>query len=673
MKKRRWLIWILIFSFSSCFALTSPQLRCLEVADNGNVTLHWLAPTDMSGFLRYEVFYSNDLSAPFTQIDVIANSSTVNYLHAGANANGQNCYYYITSISSTSTFFSDTLATIEFYLTNPGNGTALLNWSPPRTPLLATHNTTYDIYKEFPTTVWQHRGTAPALMFRDTIDVCDAAIGYRVELSDASGCKNVSRIMSGQFSDMIPPAITSLDSVSVDINSRQIILGWSASQSSDAVAYIIYYDDDNLWIPLDTLYGIHNTFWIDTLHNPVSATHRYRIAVLDSCWNSSPMSTAQRTMQLSSTYDRCSRQAFLTWTPYENMRDNLEKYEIYFSINEGPILYDGYSDASVRSYTFENLIPENDYCFFVKAVNQAGNITASSTQSCFTYAVQDNNDFAYIRSVSVTDDDEIEIIIFTGTTVNFEGVVLYKREENDTAFKQLTFLDYKGSNTYIFLDKDVKVNYRTYYYKAVIKNDCLMETVESNISHNMILTTSTFNYANFLNWTDYENWNGSVGNYVIQRKDEMNTRYEEVGSTLRDVTRFEDNVINFPKSGDRFIYRIEAQENGPNEYGFNDISYSNKVVAYQEPIVYIPNAFRPKGGITRIFKPATSFVPVKDYGFYIYSREGTLIFETHDPEEGWNGQENDDFVQGAVYIYKIQFSFGREDYYENIGTVTVIR
>ena len=673
MMKKILLIGLFLTTFLTGFSLTSPQLRCLEVADNGNVTLHWLTPTDISGFVQYEIFYTTNLAAPFTQIATIANSSVTQYLHSGANADGQNCYYYVTAISAYSTFFSDTLATIELYLSNPGNGIAILNWSPPITPPLPTYNVNYNVNKEFPFLVWQYAGHTSALSFRDTIDVCNATIGYRIELSDASGCRNVSRRVTDIFSDMTPPNISPLDSVSVDLTSGNIVLGWSPSPASDAIAYIIYYEDANLWVPIDTLYGLNNNFWTDYDHDPNTAIHRYRIAVLDSCLNSSPMSPAQKNMQITSTYDRCGRKAFLSWTPYENMTGGLEKYEIYYTVDSGNVLYAGYTDASTHNFTFENLIPESTYCFFVKAVNQQGAITASSTSFCFLYAVQDNNDFVYIRSVSVTEDETIAIKVYTGSTTGFAGVHLYRSVDSATAFEHLDFLNYNGTDTYTFVDPDVKVHYQTYHYKAVIENDCFMETAESNIAHNILLMVKTENYVNFLNWSDYDGWNGYVDFYSIQRKDEVNTSYQEVGTTVLGITRHDDNVINNPRSGNQFIYRIEATENGPNAYGFNDISYSNEVIAYQTPLVYIPNAFRPKGGITKIFKPVNSFVSTTDYSFFIFSREGTLIFETHDPEEGWNGQDANDFVQGGVYIYKVQFSYGKDEYFESIGCVTVIR
>ncbi|HHU46615.1 MAG TPA: hypothetical protein GXZ40_01810 [Bacteroidales bacterium] len=670
--KRTVLVFIFFLTILFAHALNSPQLRCLEVDNNGDVTLHWLIPTDISDFVRYEIFYSNSLTAPFSQIAILNNSNTTDYFHAGANANGQNCYYYVAAISSFSTYFSDTLATIELYLTNTGNGIALLNWSPPISPRLPTYNSSYDINKEFPFNVWNYAGSSPALSFRDTIDVCSATISYRVELSDSSGCKNISRKIGDIFQDMVPPAIPQLDSVSVNAN-NQIVLGWSPSTSSDANAYIIYYFDDNLWVPLDTLYGIHNTFWVDSLHDPTQQIHRFRIATLDSCLNSSPMSLQQRNMQLAATYDRCARTAYLSWSPYDNMTGGLAKYEIYYSIDSSQFLYAGSTDASVRNYTFEDLIPESHYCFIVKAVNQSENIRASSTEYCFTYHVQDARDFVYIRSVSVTPDEQIKIKVFTGDTPAFVRVHLYRSADSLGNFLHHASLSYNGTDSYTFYDSDVKVRYKTYYYKAVIENDCYMETAESAIVHNIVLQIKSENYINFLQWNNYLGWQDGVDMYSIQRKDEVDPFYVEVGTTPTGITNKSDNVINIRQSGDRFYYKVLAVENGPNEYGFIDSSYSNEVIAYQNPIIYIPNAFRPKGGITQIFKPVCSFITITDYSFFIYSREGTILFETHDPQEGWDGKNKEGYVQGGVYIYKVQFSYGKDEYYETVGHVTVIR
>ena len=79
------------------------------------------------------------------------------------------------------------------------------------------------------------------------------------------------------------------------------------------------------------------------------------------------------------------------------------------------------------------------------------------------------------------------------------------------------------------------------------------------------------------------------------------------------------------------------------------------MIAYQNPIIYIPNAFRPKGGITQIFKPVCSFITITDYSFFIYSREGTILFETHDPQEGWDGKNKEDTFKAEYIFTKYNF------------------
>jgi hypothetical protein len=69
-----------------------------------------------------------------------------------------------------------------------------------------------------------------------------------------------------------------------------------------------------------------------------------------------------------------------------------------------------------------------------------------------------------------------------------------------------------------------------------------METAESNIAHNILLMAKTENYVNFLNWSDYDGWNGSVDFYSIQRKDEVNTVLSgSLGHNCsRRITRHDD-------------------------------------------------------------------------------------------------------------------------------------
>jgi len=87
--------------------------------------------------------------------------------------------------------------------------------------------------------------------------------------------------------------------------------------------------------------------------------------------------------------------------------------------------------------------------------------------------------------------------------------------------------------------------------------------------------------------------------------------------------------------------------------------------------MYFPNAFKP-GGYTSVFKAVTRFFSGTAYSFQIYNRWGQLIFETNDPEEGWNGKYNGNTVEQGVYIYHLTYVdvYGKSIAFR--GTVTVL-
>jgi gliding motility-associated-like protein len=96
-------------------------------------------------------------------------------------------------------------------------------------------------------------------------------------------------------------------------------------------------------------------------------------------------------------------------------------------------------------------------------------------------------------------------------------------------------------------------------------------------------------------------------------------------------------------------YRITSTGNCPNED-----SLANKLV------YFIPNTFTPNGDeINNIFTPVfSSGIDPQDFWMLIYDRWGNVIFESHDPNRGWNGKlgENGDVVTEGIYNWKIFFT-----------------
>lgn len=89
-----------------------------------------------------------------------------------------------------------------------------------------------------------------------------------------------------------------------------------------------------------------------------------------------------------------------------------------------------------------------------------------------------------------------------------------------------------------------------------------------------------------------------------------------------------------------------------------------------------PNAFTPNGdGRNEVFKGIVLGVALDDFRLSIYDRWGKLIFETNDPDEGWNGKYRNsgaDLPPG-VYMYKVDFKNPFCDQEPKPGFATLVR
>ena len=671
MKRFFLLVWM-VTALMSVRAIDPPQLRCMAVDATGAVTLSWVMPANTAGFAYYEIFYSLN-GTTFTSVGQVNTVTTTTFVHTTADAiNNARCYYYVVAVAGSQSASSDTLAPIELYLTN-GNGTAVLNWDAPSAPPLPTYSGVYDIVREYPATVWNTIGTTPALVYRDVIDVCEATIGYRVELADASGCRNVSRPLYDVFFDRTAPDIPQLDSVSVDFQTSRIRLGWERSGNEDVFAYIIYHLENGLWVPIDTVWDIDNNSWED-LANSSDVQHQYRIAALDSCMNSSPMSDSQHNILCNATYDLCRREAYISWDEYENLPPDIESYRVFFSENGGALQLAGEVPANVHNFTMQQLVPQSSYRVIVRAVNLGGNITASSYKCSFVFNSADNNDFAYIRYVTVVDNAKIEVKVSTGTTVSFSKVHLYRSVGDDQHFAPFASQFNNGTDTYVFEDENVQVDRQVYYYRATVENDCNVETYTSNVAHNILLEGESFRNSrdNRLQWSLYGDWAGGTDHYELYRKTEMRGAYVSVGGNMGSTT-YTDDVTELRREGEKFSYYVEAYES-MDPYGFMETSRSNTVELKQLPVTYIPNAFCPTHPtMNNVFLPVNSFVTLENYHMYIFNREGNMLFHSNYPDMGWDGTYNGKILPMGCYVYKITYTYGSDGVYEAVGTVTLVR
>lgn len=91
---------------------------------------------------------------------------------------------------------------------------------------------------------------------------------------------------------------------------------------------------------------------------------------------------------------------------------------------------------------------------------------------------------------------------------------------------------------------------------------------------------------------------------------------------------------------------------------------------------FLPNAFTPNGdGLNEAYKGVGLLVGATNFKMTLWNRWGEMIFETNDPEEGWNGKK---FNNGAdspngVYVVVVTFKGPRGEPFEFKTFATLIR
>ncbi len=682
MKRLLYILSLLLTAYTS-YCYEPPTLQCLQLNNATTLRVTWSNSSDCDHFVAYQFYVNNNLcenytpTGNFTLCDYGGRDITV------AEATSYACY--IKALDEDGNLWqSNTLQMPNLQVTaSTDSAYAYLSWESPSSDVLdnTTWGSTFQIFKkhyyeaEFPV---QPFATVPNTVtsFTDTADVCYNENSYRVSISNRyligedlyNTCPFYTTIGTIFLVDRTQPHTPVLDSVTVE-EDNSVALGFHAPDSS-MFGYIVYYEGDNGWIAIDTIFN--TTYWVD----PNGDERCYRIAVLDSCNNCSPMNTDQQcnlNLYVNGT-DACNKSASISWSTYPNLSGGIGEYEIFLSTDNGQN-YQSLGTTPNNNFTITGLENEVDYRVFVRVYNAAQDLSASSNRKNFNLGPASSTDITYIRSVSVIDNDHIEIKVHTsGDTLPFTKINL-ERSVDGTNFSTIETLPYHNDAEYIFTDMTADFSKQIYFYRTNVLNNCNTHGGFSNIEHNILLQgTATTAQENELQWTNYGDGPMDVEHYNISRKMENEPTFNDLPVTVSPsmMNTYYDDVADLFENGSKFTYYVTAQIVN-DEYGFSDQSVSNHITLQQKPNTYIPNAFTPLGAYNNVFLPKNTFMSGEGYTLIIYYRTGEIAFYTRDPYQGWDGYVNGKLAPTGVYSYKLSYTGPNGKTYLKKGTVTLLR
>lgn len=675
---------------SALFQSAAPATaHCISVNPDGALTIDYLAPADSISenyFSAYLYYSSTNPNGPFALIDSSFTYESGAHTIGALNGNNQSHYVYIINRIECDGYFksdpTDTLKSIFLTVTPSDPTVNQLTWNPIHMPDLPTSTHLYTVYRNYPAG-WTKIKETMSLSVFDTIFLCGDSIAYRIEMNDLSGCRSVSNVRKGYYFDNIPPAVPTLDTVGIDTLTGYVNMSWLAS-GPETFAYLIFYNNNGIWDILDTVYGNTSTSYTDmtTPGDACDGSKSYAMAAADSCWNTSSMglNNVHNTIHLQiDRVDPCADVVDISWTAYHNMKDYLGGYHIYVSENGSPytllasVLPPGAGLDPPTQYTHQGLTKDTYYCYVVKAFNHDQSKTSTSCSACVYVTKPSPPDFTYLRNVSVVNDDHVHLKMFVDTAALVQQYKLFRADEKTGPYQLIAEITPTGLPEMEYDDYTTAVTNQSFYYYFSVIDSCGTEVMHSDTSRTIYLDVqSKNNFTNVLSWNDYEGWTWSfVKAYNIFRGIDGVMDPIPIATVPFGTLVYTDEVGMYTPTQGKFRYYIEAQQ-GPGFPDFGDTSFSNYASDVQNSMIFIPNAFSPKG-YNSVFRPVSVFVDRSTYVFVIWNRWGEELFRTTDPSEGWDGRYKDEYVPVGTYIYYVKFITSEGEVFEKRSAVTVIK
>ncbi len=455
--------------------------------------------------------------------------------------------------------------------------------------------------------------------------------------------------------DLTPPSVSSLDSVSVDINTGSVILGWTSNKTPDVSGYFVFRvtgSQNQLWG------STQNSFFFIAGTVPQDSVYSYNISSYDSCGLAAAGLLAHSTIKLSYLLNECTGEAVLSWTGYAGW-NSVKGYDIVVDNNGSGFQIIASVDGNTLSYTLSGIKPGDVIKCFVRGWSaDNGAISSSSNKHDIMIPLVKLPKVNYLSAVSVANNSFVTlrwISDMKGEISTFRilrGLDTFQMDE----IASIPFDATKTEYNYDDKDPKVKVGDKIYNYKILVYDNCdnfsgSMSNISNTIKDSVIQLTAD---ANMLVWNQYNFWNQGVGFYYIYRGVFLDGKYNWAiaGSAKATETSWIDISPPSEAGNTGVCYYVEAFENPGNPLTASiETSKSNYSYEIKEFTFFFPNAFNPFG-INRKWVPKASYVNYDLSTITIYDRWGQRVKTITDLHDGWDGKDSrGDWMEPGLYIF----------------------
>lgn len=631
----------------------SIELCCARVNEDGSATLFFQGQP-AGAFGSYEVMVYNTASGNYELVGTESNSDATEYTDNASNAANASVQYKIRAVASGGTSVESSIRTLFLtVMTNP-NSTANLAWNDLLAlPPAGSEGKAYKVYRKRMTseTDWSLIASTSQSHYTDTLPrVCRDTIMYKVEVENDNGCLSRSNQVKIELVDMEIPLPPLLQSSSVDVESQKLNLVWTPSSSADVYGYVVC--SGSPCIAIDTVWGADVSNYVCEQCN-VEERSSFAVMAFDTCFNTSLRTETHTNIVLRAQRQDCSERVLLSWDEYRDFESGVEKYNIY------------YRDAASAAYTLimsstnteEELqidLSLGSCSFYVEAVSNDG-IRANSNAVTVDVSVSRQVDFIEIRRVSVRENNtEVDLEFYVDASLPVSAYRLQRSVDGGSPSTVAT-LAYTGRSTLTYTDKlPSSAAEHLFCYTFSAPDECGLTYKSSASVCPMRLSVDCTNPdKNIVSWTPYTGWQNPVERYDVFRFSHSNPMPVQISSTSANTCTDASHELAF--SVGENAYFVQAVEQGAGADGKQQSANSNSAFTKHESLVFIPNAFTPKGAENNFFKPECRYVLHGSYLFRIFNRSASLLFQSDDPSQGWDGTFKGEYCHPGVYIYVVEY------------------
>lgn len=449
--------------------------------------------------------------------------------------------------------------------------------------------------------------------------------------------------------------------VTVDHASDGVLIEWEASEDTTVDLYQMYSMDNGTGTPIftfssETLHYLHTSSDLENLAYSVTA-----IDTLDGSGNRESLlgDNEHRAVQVELEFEPCEPANIINWSGYVGWEGMTSGYRIYGAREGEEMQVLKFVHPDTRSYKHHGVEYGASYSYYVETIHTSGISSLSPIEEIET-TFPEAPSVLRIDEVSVIDNSSIQLRF----TADVEGPVnnfsIRRRSDRNSPYTEIhTFWD-AGTTEMTYTDV-VPTLTDSYQYKvnSVYKPEGCANAItvsESNTASSILLQSSIETRTVHLSWNPYETYVTGLSGYSIQKRNGSG-EFIEVATTGPESTSWQETIesmINGYQPGE-LQYRVIALGNQV-EGSDPGISHSNIVKVAVETSMQVPNAFTPGKSSNYLFKPVLDFAPEK-YIMIIYDRGGRKLFETANPDEGWDGTYGGGgYAMEGVYVYFIQYT-----------------